>query len=69
MPQKPAPEPRRVPAPIAGPSPSFIEKLRGKRTTDIHLPSDPKDRDPRLKKKKGIFDLVERFSEATEGKK
>lgn len=68
MPQN-KPEPRRVPAPIVGPSPTFIEKLRGKRTSDIPLPNDTGQVDPRLKKKKkSIFDRVEDFEVATGGK-
>jgi hypothetical protein len=36
-----------------GPGPSFLEKLRGKRTGDIHLPTPPGGKvDPRFKKKK-----------------
>lgn len=33
---------------MASDSPSFIEKLRGKRTRDITLPADESKRDPKL---------------------
>lgn len=67
MPQKP--ERNIGPPPIAGPSPTFIERMRGKRTGDIKLPNDTGRIDPRLKKKKGIFDLVGDFEKATGGSK
>ena len=41
-----------MPQDNVGPSPSFIEKLRGKRTGDINLPTPKGARiDPRLPKK------------------
>lgn len=43
--RKPAPTPRPGPPPSKGPEPTFFERLRGRRESDIHLPSHPADRD------------------------
>jgi len=61
MPKK-APEPRISDLPPVGPAPSFMEKLRGKRTGDIYLPSD------NPKKKKGVIEQAMDFFKA-QGKK
>lgn len=47
--KKPPPAPNIVKASV-GPSPSFLEKMRGKRTTDINLPTPSgAKKDPRIK--------------------